>query len=248
MLKIGITGACGRMGKRIAHLALKDPDIQVAAAVDRPECPDKGKDLGKVLGVDDIGVKICGGLGDVGSELDCVIDFTLALPAMENIAICRDMGIPVVIGTTGFGPDQVSIIKETAKDIAVVFSPNMAPGVNLLFSIVAQAASAIGGDFNIKIDETHHEHKKDAPSGTAAKIADVIESSCGKKVPVESIRQGEVVGEHGIVLENDFERLEIRHKALTRDVFAQGALKAAGFISGRKSGLFDMHDVLGISK
>jgi 4-hydroxy-tetrahydrodipicolinate reductase len=236
------------MGKRIAHLALKDPDIRIVAAADRPGCPDKGKDLGTVLGVDDIGVKIAEGLREVGTEIDSVIDFTLAAPAMENLAICRDRGIPVVLGTTGFDSAQVETIKETAKDIAVVFSPNMAPGVNLLFSIVSQAATALGVDFGIKIDETHHVHKKDAPSGTAAKIAEVIESSCGKKVPIESIREGEVVGEHGIIFQSDFEKLEIRHEALTRDVFAQGALKAARFLSGRGPGLFDMHDVLGISK
>jgi len=152
-----------------------------------------------------------------------------------------------VIGTTGIGAGGEKKIAEAAKEIPIVFSPNMAIGVNVLFNIVAEAARALGNaGFSIKVDETHHVHKKDSPSGTAKMIGRVIKEASGKDAPIKAFREGEVIGNHGIVFESEFETLEVRHDARTRDVFAAGALKAAAFVAGKEIGLYSMADVLGL--
>jgi 4-hydroxy-tetrahydrodipicolinate reductase len=246
MLRIGISGACGKMGKRIASLAGKDPEVEIAAALEVKNTPDKGKDLGEVLGSGAIGVKVSDDAGAVYKDLDCVIEFTLPGPTLENLEVCKKNGIPMVIGTTGIGAEGEAKIKEAASRIPVVFSPNMAIGVNLVFKIVKEAARVLGGSFDIKVDETHHVHKKDSPSGTAKMIAKVIKDASGKDAPVEAFREGEVIGNHGIIFDGEYENIEIRHDAKTRDVFAAGAIKAAKFVKGKKPGLYSMADVLGL--
>lgn len=152
----------------------------------------------------------------------------------------------MVIGTTGFDTAGEAGIREASSRIPIVFSPNMAVGVNMVFKMVAEAARVLGKNFSISIDETHHVHKKDSPSGTARMIAGVVDSSCGIKPEIKAFREGEVVGNHGIVFDGEFERIEIRHEAKTRDVFASGALEAAMFIKNKPAGLYDMADVLAL--
>jgi 4-hydroxy-tetrahydrodipicolinate reductase len=152
----------------------------------------------------------------------------------------------MVIGTTGLDASQENDIAERSRNIPIVFAPNMSIGVNLLFKIVKEAAGALSGDFDIRIDETHHIHKKDSPSGTAKMINKVIKEASGQDVPIKAFREGEVIGNHGIMFESEFETLEIRHNAKTRDVFAAGALKAAKFLKDKSSRLYTMADVLGI--
>ncbi len=247
MLKIGIGGACGKMGMRIAALAMKDPELMVAAALERDDCPETGKDLGLVIGAGDAGVTVVSDADEACGNIDCLIEFTLPGPTLEHVDVCKRKGVSMVIGTTGFDPEGEKKIKEAADSIPIVFSPNMAIGVNLLFNLVKEAARVLGRDFSIKVDETHHIHKKDSPSGTAKMIARVIKEASGIDVPVEAFREGEVIGNHGIVYEGEYETLEIRHDAKSRDVFASGALRAAMFLAGKEPGLYSMGDVLGLS-
>jgi 4-hydroxy-tetrahydrodipicolinate reductase len=169
-------------------------------------------------------------------------------PTLEHLAVCRAQKTPMVIGTTGLDASAEKKIAEAAADIPIVFSPNMAVGVNVLFNIVREAARVLGGSCSIKVDETHHVHKKDSPSGTAKMIGRVIREASGVDAPIEAFREGEVIGNHGIVFEGEYEVLEIRHNAKTRDVFAAGAIKAAKFLAGKAPGLYDMADVLGLKK
>jgi len=245
MVTIGIAGACGKMGKMIAGIALKDSEVKIGLALERADCPQAGKDLGEVLGSGVLDVAVSSDVKNV-KDAGCIIDFTLPEPTLGHVKACVEAGVPMVIGTTGFTPEGEAAIKKASERIPIVFSPNMAAGVNILFKIVAEAAKALGPDFDIKVDETHHVHKKDSPSGTAKMIARVIRESSGKDVPIEAFREGEVIGNHGIVFEGKFETLEIRHDAKSREAFAAGAVKAAKFLAGKRPGLYSMFDVLGI--
>lgn len=246
MIRIGIAGACGKMGRRIGSLCLKDSEVELSAAVEIESSPELGKDFGEVLGGDKAGLLVTSDLEGALSGVDCLIDFTLPEATLGNLASCSNNKVPMVIGTTGMGEEGEEKIKETSKKIPIVFSPNMAIGVNVVFKIVAEAARALGKDFKIKVDETHHVHKKDSPSGTAKMIAKVIKDSSGEEPEVEAFREGEVIGNHGIVFDSEFENIEIRHDAKTRDVFAAGAIEAAKFTAGKPAGLYSMKDVLGL--
>ncbi len=233
MLKLCIAGAAGKMGKMIHRLAAADDKIEVTGLLENKGHPEAGGEI-----TDDIGRAFSGA--------DCVIDFTSPEAVVEHAGACRELKLPMVIGVTGLDASRENAVKEAAKDIPVVFSPNMAPGVNLLFAIAAKAAAVLSDDFDIRVDETHHVHKKDAPSGTAKMILSVIRDSSGTEAPCEAKREGEVVGNHGITFDNAFETLEIRHNAKTREVFASGAIRAAKYIVSKPAGLYSMSDVLGI--
>lgn len=245
-MRIGISGACGKMGRRIAALAVKDPGIKISAALEKEASPEIGKDLGLVIGSGELGVKITSDPEKACQDIDCLVEFTLPAVTLEHLEICRRNGTPLVIGTTGLEAEGEKRIKRAAGEIPIVFSPNMAIGVNLLFNIAREIARVLGRGFSVKIDETHHIHKKDSPSGTAKMIARVIKETTGTDVPIEAFREGEVIGNHGVVFDGEYEKLEIRHDAKSRDVFAAGAIKAARFVSGKKAGLYSMADVLGL--
>ncbi|MFH1552317.1 MAG: 4-hydroxy-tetrahydrodipicolinate reductase [Candidatus Omnitrophota bacterium] len=246
MVRIGISGACGKMGRRIAEVASKDLGVKISAAMEKSDIPEKGKDLGLVIGSAALGVEIVSDLEKVCDGIDCLIEFSLPEGTLEHLEICRKKGLAMVIGTTGLDAKDEDKIRQASSDIPIVFSPNMAVGVNLLFNIVREAARVLGRDFNVKIDETHHVHKKDSPSGTAKMIAKVITEASGADAPIEAFREGEVIGNHGIVFDGEYEKLEIRHDAKSRDVFAAGAVKAAKFAAGKSPGLYSMADVLGL--
>ncbi|MDP8299759.1 MAG: 4-hydroxy-tetrahydrodipicolinate reductase [Candidatus Tantalella remota] len=246
MIKIGIAGACGKMGKRIADLAFQDADVEISAAFEHPDNPDVGGDIGTIAGSKAVGVAVSSDADKACADSECIIDFTLPEPTLEHLKACVASETPMVIGTTGIDAEGEKVIAEASEKIPVVFSPNMAPGVNLVFKMVAEAARTLGSDFTIKVDETHHVHKKDSPSGTAKMIGKVIKDSCGSEPTIEAFREGEVIGNHGIVFDGEFENIEIRHDAKTRDVFAAGAIKAAKFAAKQKPGLYSMADVLGL--
>jgi len=224
MIKICVSGSEGKMGSRIIDLAGGDPELEVAAGFD-------------VNGDAELGITAC----------ECLIDFTSPEATMEHLALCEKLKKPIVIGTTGLSEEEKSKIKEASNHIPVVLSVNMSVGVNLLFKLIVDASKVLGEEYEVSIVEAHHAEKKDAPSGTAKEIARIIKGVKGDiDMPIDSVREGEIVGEHTVTFESDVDFLEITHSAKTRDIFAKGALKAAKFVAGKKSGLFTMKDVLGL--
>jgi 4-hydroxy-tetrahydrodipicolinate reductase len=180
-----------------------------------------------------------------GSQV--LIEFTTPQATMENLKACVKHRVNMVIGTTGLEKAQIAQIKKASQKIAIVFSSNMSVGVNLVFSLIAKAAKVTGKEYTINLIETHHVHKKDAPSGTAKTMAEIAQANAKSKVQsIESIREGEVIGDHTITFESDVDLISIRHNAKTRDIFAEGSLVAAKFLSKKKKGLFNMQDVLGL--
>lgn len=221
--RVLVIGAAGRMGKTVLDLARNDPEVEIVA-----EC-----DLGDSI---DAAMKNC----------DVAIDFSQADAINE---ICRDAvhyGKSLVIGTTGHSQQQRRTIEETAKSLPIVLASNFSVGVNVLFWLTRKAAELLGADFKPQIVETHHQMKKDAPSGTAKTLAEILKAAWKIEIPVESIREGEVVGEHTVIFIGPAERLELTHRAASREIFARGALRAAKWIIGRPPGLYSMQDVLGL--
>jgi len=246
-MRIGISGVGGRMGGRIAVLASEEKDLTIGAVLEDASSPVIGKKLSKITEHSGPDIVVSMDVEKVCGKIDCLIDFTSPFAALKCLDVCRRKGVAMVIGTTGFTKEEEDKILLGAKKIPIVFSPNMAIGVNVLFSIVESAARVLNDNFDIGIDETHHVHKKDSPSGTAKMIAKVIFDAAGETIPIKAEREGEVVGRHGIVFENKYEKLEIRHNAKSRDVFAAGAIKAAKFVFGKNPGLYSMRDVLGLT-
>jgi len=224
MIKICVSGSEGKMGSRIIDLAKEDPELEVVAGFD-------------VNGNAELGIEAC----------ECLIDFTAPKATMEHLALCEKLKKPIVIGTTGLSEEEKAKIKEASNHIPVVSSPNMSVGVNLLFKLIVDASKVLGEEYEVSIVEAHHAEKKDAPSGTAKEIAKIIKGVKGDiDIPIDSVREGEMIGEHTVTFESDVDLLEITHSAKTRDIFAKGALKAAKFVAGKKSGLFTMKDVLAL--
>jgi len=228
MVKIVVSGAAGRMGTRIKKIIEDDRDAALGAGFDINDDPAAAIEKGDVL-----------------------IDFTAPDATLKNVGIAAKLGKGVVIGTTGIDEAGAAAIKAASKKIPIVFSPNMAVGVNVLFKLVGDASKALGREFAASISETHHVHKKDAPSGTAKmihRIACEARGAASEDINVESKRVGEVVGDHSIIFDSAEETIEIRHHAKSRDVFARGAVVAAKFLAGKKKGLYGMNEVLGIDK
>lgn len=236
MIKLGISGACGKMGKRIIALANQEKDVTVILGFENKEHPD----IGKIID----GVKISADISDV-KDCDCLIEFSAPEPTIEHIPYLIKHKKCAVIGTTGLNDEQQNIIKKTSESIPIVFSPNMSIGVNLLFKLVKLCAETLK-NYNIYIEETHHIHKKDAPSGTAKKIAQIINESGFniKTKDIKAIREDEIAGDHKIIFESDVDKIELFHSAKTRDIFAQGAIIAAKWVVNKKHGLYSMDNVL----
>lgn len=265
MTRLAITGAAGRMGRTLIELAAANPALAVTAAVEHPESPHLGADPGLLAGVDALDIAIGSDLAAVTGEFDVLIDFTLPESTLANVAVCRAAGRRMVIGTTGLGDDAARIEAATA-DCAIVFAPNMSVGVNLVFRLAELAARALGDEFDVEIIEAHHRHKIDAPSGTAVHLGEVVAEALGRDlascavygregrtgprdtatIGFETIRAGEIVGDHTVLYAGAGERIEITHRAQDRKTFASGALRAAQWVMGQQSGLYDMQDVLGL--
>lgn len=236
MVKIAICGCAGKMGTRILNLAAEDKEVQVVLGLEAKGHPSVGSRAtdGKVS--DDI--------ADIKAA-DVLIDFTTPEATMEHLAAAVKHKKAMVIGTTGFSEDQINRIKEAAGNIPIVLSPNMSIGVNLLFRLVKEAAGKLSKDYGVTMIEAHHIHKKDAPSGTAKKLAQIVKEASNREVEdIRSVREGEIVGDHKVTFESPYDVIELSHSAKTRDIFAKGALAAAKFIAGEKPGLYDMQNVI----
>jgi len=235
MVKIGIAGACGKMGRRIYELAGFDRDLEVGLLLEKKGTPLIGREIGKL--------KVSSN-PDGLFLIDVLIDFTLPEATEEHLDYAARYRKALILGTTGLSDTQKNKVEEVSKVVPVVFSPNMSIGVNVLFSVLPEIAKKLGPDYNIEIVEAHHKAKKDAPSGTAKKLAEVITEAVKKDIPMHSIRLGDIVGDHTVIFCGNSERIEIKHQAHSRDLFAVGALKAAKWISGKPAGLYSMQDVL----
>lgn len=244
MINVVVTGACGRMGSAIIHNLLDQCDMKLAGAVESSQYKDIGRDIGEVLGIGKLAVNISSSLGVVIDKSDVIIEFVNPKISIRHLEIAHSFKKPIVIGTTGFDESELKIINDFAKDIPCVLSPNMSIGVNSLFHLVPKLAKILGGNYNIEIIEAHHNLKKDVPSGTAIKFAELC--SCPKD-KIHSLRCGDIVGDHTIVFAGPGERIEVTHRAHSRDVFAFGAVKAARFVVNAKPGLYSMQDVLSVS-
>lgn len=239
MIKLAVSGCCGRMGQRISALSLKDKSFKLSALLEGQARSDTPVKLHNVtVNFSNEALK--------GS--DVLIEFTTPEATMSNLQACVKHKVNMVIGTTGLDKKQIAQIKKASSKIAIVFSSNMSVGVNLVFSLIKKAAQVTGKGYGIRLIETHHVHKKDAPSGTAKTMAEIAQQFSKTKVKnIESIREGEVIGDHTITFESDVDLISIRHNAKTRDIFAEGSLVAAKFLSKKKKGLFNMQDVLGLN-
>jgi len=235
MIKLGIAGVYGRMGRRIFELASKDKDFEIKLALEKKGIPSIGKELR--------GIKISSNPDGI-FLVDVFVDFTTAEATAANLDYVARYKKAAVIGTTGLSFEQLNKVREVSKIVPIVFSPNMSVGVNVLFGILPEIAKRLGSDYGIEIVEAHHKAKKDAPSGTAKKFSQILADTTGRHTPVHAIRLGDIVGDHTIIFCGNCERIEITHRAHSRDLFALGALKAARWIAGKPAGLYSMQDVL----
>ena len=262
MTSIAITGASGRMGRRLVALAHESKAFSIDGAVERADSPELHKDAGELAGVGRIGVPVT---HDLKKTPQVLIDFTSPVGMRHWLKVCRDRGIAMVIGTTGLQPSDHATIDQAAADIAIVQAPNMSLGVNLLFKVAAEVAKRLGDDYDIEIVEGHHRFKKDAPSGTAMGIAEAILAATGKtrdalvfdrhgddavrkrgEIGMHALRIGDEIGRHTAYFAALGERLELTHVATNRDTFAHGALRAAAWVAAQKPGRYTVADVLGL--
>ncbi len=264
-LNIAVAGASGRMGRALLECIAQAPDLRLHGALDRPGSPFLDRDAGELIGAP-CGVVIHEDFMAMASECDALIDFTRPEATLGYLEICRNVGVGMVIGTTGLSVDQRERIAAAALEIPIVLAPNMSVGVNLVLKLLESAAGVLKDGYDVEVIEAHHRHKVDAPSGTALRMGEVVatalgrdlsecavygrEGVTGERAPATigfaTVRGGDIVGDHTVLFAGMGERVEIAHKASSRATFAMGALRAARFIANRESGLFDMQDVLGL--
>lgn len=237
MIKLGVAGVCGRMGRRIVELAGHDRDFELTFALEKKGTPMIGRELGRL--------KISSS-PDGLFLVDVFVDFTVPEATETNLDYLARYKKAAVIGTTGLNDAQLRKIEEVSKVVPIVFSPNMSIGVNVLFSLLPEIAKRLGPDYGVEMVEAHHKAKKDAPSGTAKKMCQVLTEVTQKTIPVHAVRLGDIVGDHTVIFCGNSERIEIKHQAHSRDLFAIGALRAAKWISTKPAGLYSMQDVLKI--
>ncbi len=266
MTRIAIAGAAGRMGRSLIQAVHDTEGLELTAALEHPDSTLLGSDAGDLAGLGRLGVTLGADLAAVSGEFDVLIDFTRPEPTLANLQTCRSAGRRMVIGTTGFSEAQKAEIAAAANDIGVVFAPNMSVGVNLCLKLLDMAARVLGDEVDIEVIEAHHRHKVDAPSGTALRMGEVVAAALGRDlascavygreghtgerdrrtIGFETIRAGDIVGDHTVLFAGTGERVEITHKASSRMTFANGAVRAAGWLMAQQAGLYDMQDVLGL--
>lgn len=267
MIRVAIAGVSGRMGRTLVEACREHGSgLRLAVAIDRADSPALGRDAGEVAGIGPIGVAVGAELAAVIDAFDVLIDFTAPEVSVANAALCRGAGRRLVIGTTGLSAAQRGEIERAASDIAIVLAPNMSVGVNLCFKLLDIAAKVLGDEADIEIIEAHHRNKVDAPSGTALRMGEIVAAALGRDldrcavygrkghtgareratIGFETIRAGDIVGEHRVMFAGLGERVEIAHIASSRYTFASGALRAAGWVMRQENGLYDMQDVLGL--
>ncbi|HET7634337.1 MAG TPA: 4-hydroxy-tetrahydrodipicolinate reductase [Burkholderiales bacterium] len=259
---VAIAGASGRMGRALLEAVAAHPGFHLVAALEQPDSPFVGKDAGELVGAP-CGVVIASDIAAAVATANVLIDFTRPQGTLDHLAACRTHGVKMVIGTTGFEPAQQEAIRTAARDIALVFAPNMSVGVNIVLKLLDVAARALDG-YDVEIVEAHHRHKVDAPSGTALRMGEVVAQALGRDLKTcavygregvtgerhastigfSSVRGGDIVGDHTVMFAGTGERIEITHRSASRATYAEGALRAARFLMEKPSGLFDMQDVL----
>jgi len=267
MVRIAVTGAAGRMGKTLIEAVAIAEGLELAAAIERPESSLLGCDAGELAGLGKNGVAIAGDISEVINDFDVLIDFTAPAATLVNAKACAAAGKKIVIGTTGFSPEEELELLANKEQTALCKAANFSTGVNVCLNLLQKAAEALGGeDYDIEIVEAHHRHKVDAPSGTALAMGQSVADALGRDlrevavygregqtgarardtIGFATVRGGDVVGDHTVMFMADGERVEITHKASSRMSFARGAVRAAGWLNLQEKGLFDMKDVLGI--
>jgi len=266
MTNATVTGSAGRMGSRIIALLREDEALQLTGATEREGHAAIGKDAGEMAGVGFLGIPILNDLSQVIEDCDVVIDFTVAAASVRHVEIASGSGKAIVIGTTGFSREEVDRIRELSSRCPCVLCPNMSVGVNVLFKVLGEISPILGSGYDVEIFEVHHRFKKDAPSGTALRMAQIIASAMGRdlekvgtfgrrgiigerlhdEIGIHTLRAGDVVGEHTVIFGGMGERIELTHRAQNRDNFVRGALRAAKFAVHANNGLYDMLDVLGL--
>ena len=264
MTNIAIVGAAGRMGKTLIEACYEDKDVTFTVATERAESSLIGADAGELAGVGKSGVILADSLDAIDQDFDVLIDFTRPEPCLEHVEWCKNNNKKIIIGTTGFSDKEKQQIQQASETIGIVFAPNMSVGVNVTLKLLDMAARVLGDDVDIEIIEAHHRHKVDAPSGTALRMGEVVADALGrdlkecavygregntgerdrKTIGFETIRAGDIVGEHTVMFAGIGERIEITHKASSRMTFAKGAMRAAKWLSDKDNGLYDMPDVL----
>lgn len=265
-MKIAIAGAAGRMGRALIEGVLKHDVLNLAAAFDVVASGAIGKDAGEWIGVQS-GVNIGADAAAAIAASQCLIDFTRPEATLAHLDLALARGSALVIGTTGFTPEQKQRIAAAANRIAIVMAPNFAIGVNVTFKLAEIAAKSLGAEFDVEIIEAHHKHKVDAPSGTALRLGEVVAEALGrdlktdavygregitgerdaKSIAFHSIRGGDIIGEHTVIFAGEGERVEVTVRSQSRMTYASGALRAAVFLQGKSAGLYDMQDVLGLN-
>ncbi|MCP4702179.1 MAG: 4-hydroxy-tetrahydrodipicolinate reductase [Gammaproteobacteria bacterium] len=266
MTNIAIAGAGGRMGQALVAACAESEKAMMRAAFEHPRSSLLNADAGEIAGAGKLGIPLTSEIVPAIGRFDVLIDFTVPEATLANLAVCRGAKKRIVIGTTGFSLEQRQVIKKAAQDIAIVFAPNMSVGINLCFKLLEIAAKVLGDKADIEIIEAHHRRKLDAPSGTALHMGEVIAAASGrdlqecavyarqgkigernrKTIGFQTIRAGDIVGDHTVMFADTGERVEITHKASSRANFARGAIRAALWLMRHDTGLFDMQDVLGL--
>ena len=266
MLRAIVAGAAGRMGVRIISMIHQNPEITLTEAFERPDHPNLGDDVGQLAGLGELGVKLRGSIKEVINQGEVVIDFTTPEATLENIRMSASHGLAMVIGTTGVTGDSLEEVERLARKIKCVMAPNMSVGINVMFKMAGEMARIVGKDYDMEILEVHHRLKKDAPSGTAMRLAHILAEAVGRdleavgvyerkgyigertdeEIGIQTWRAGDITGEHTVMFGGTGERLELIHRAHNRDNFARGAVRAALWVVQQQEGLYDMQDVLGL--
>jgi 4-hydroxy-tetrahydrodipicolinate reductase len=266
MVKIAVAGAAGRMGGRITAISKEYEGLQLAGAFERKGHKDVGKDVGTLVGIGNTGITLVDSLESIIDNVDVIVSFTTVEASKEHLRLATSKSKAMVIGTTGFTKDDLKEVVQLTKKIPCVMASNMSMGVNLLLKVLQDIARVLGDTYDVEIIEAHHRMKKDAPSGTALKMAQVISDALNrnlddvavyarkgiigertaKEIGIQTVRAGDIVGEHTVIFGGLGERIEVTHKVSSRDTFARGALKAATWVYGKPAGLYDMQDVLGL--
>jgi 4-hydroxy-tetrahydrodipicolinate reductase len=266
MTKIIVSGAAGKMGRRLVALSKEFADLKLVGALERSGNEYVGKDSGHIAGIGELNVKLTDKLDTIIKGADVILDFSSPEATLAHFETAVANKKAMVIGTTGIAKDKIESIRKRCAEISVVLAPNMSVGVNLLLKTLQDIARVLGDDYDVEIVEAHHRLKKDAPSGTALKMAQVIADALRrnleetavyarkgligertkKEIGIQTVRAGDIVGEHTVIFGGLGERVEITHRASSRDTFARGALRAASWVVRQKPGLYDMQDVLGL--
>jgi 4-hydroxy-tetrahydrodipicolinate reductase len=266
MIKAIVAGAAGRMGGRIIHMLHQNADVTLAAAFEHSGSPSVNLDVGQVVGLGEMGLKVAASLAEVIDQGDVVIDFTAPQATLENIRVAASKGVAMVIGTTGITGAMLDEVQALGKKIRCVMAPNMSVGVNVMFRMAGDMAKILGRDYDMELLEVHHRLKKDAPSGTAMRLAQILAESVDRdieevgvyerkgmigqrtdeEIGLQTWRAGDITGEHTVMFGGIGERLELIHRAHNRDNFARGAIRAATWVVNMPPDLYDMQDVLGL--